>query len=342
MYTYEQIMSDLKKKIFKPVYFLMGDEAFYIDEITHYIEQNAITPDERPFNQTVLYGKDIDLGTMINTAKRFPMMANHNVVIIKEAQNLKGLEGVGKDDIDPFMLYVDKPLQSTILVINYRGKTLDKRKKIAKVLDTKAVLFESVKMRENQVGNWIIQHVKSKGFSIDIKAAELMAASIGNDLSKIANEIEKLIVSLPKGANITAKEIEDNVGISKEFNIFELQNALGKKDVYRANLIVTHLGQNPKTKSIIPMISFLYSFFTKLLTLHGLTDKSKQAIAVALGVNVFFAGDYLEAANNFPRNKCAYIIGFLRDYDAKAKGIDSPAVDDAELMRELIYKIMHI
>lgn len=335
-------MSDLKKKIYKPLYFLMGEESYFIDEITSYIEKNALPEEERSFNQTVLYGKDIDLGLLLNTARRFPMMSNYNVVIVKEAQNMRGIEGAPANEKDPFLMYAENPPASTILVINFKGKSLDKRKKIFKTLDKNAALLESKKIYENKVGAWIMNYLKSEGYSIDVKAAELMASHLGNNLSKVANEIKKLMIVLPQGTKITLKDIEDNVGISKDFNVFELQDALGKKDVYRANLIVHNMGQNPKTKSIVPMIAFLYTFFSKLLMVHSTNDKSNQALASLLGVHPFFIKDYLVAARNYSKAKCAYIIGFLREYDAKSKGIDSPPTDDSELMLELIYKILHI
>ncbi|HBO75486.1 MAG TPA: DNA polymerase III subunit delta [Marinilabiliales bacterium] len=342
MHTFEQIVGDLKKKIYKPVYYLMGEESYFIDEITNLIEKGVLPEAERSFNQTILYGKDIDLGALLNHARRFPMMSNYNVVIVKEAQNMKDIEGMAADKTDPFLMYAENPSKSTILVINLKGKSLDKRKKLFKVLDKDQVLFESVKMYDNKVGTWIINQFKEAGKTIDPKAAELMASHLGNDLSLVAREIEKLLITAPKNSPVTLKEIEDNVGISKDFNVFELQHAIGKKDVYKANLIITHMGQNPKTKSIIPMIAFLYSYFTKIIMVHSADDKSKQSLASLLGVNPFFIQDYLDAARNYPKSKCIHIISFLREYDAKSKGIDSPPVEDLELMRELIYKILHI
>ncbi len=342
MYTFDQIKADLKKKIYKPIYYLMGDEGYFIDEITSHIEKNILPEEEQSFNQTVLYGRDIELGDMLDTARKFPMMSNYNVVIVKEAQLLKGIEGVAAGQTDPFLLYVENPAPSTILVINLRDKKLDKRKKLYKALDKSACLFESKKIYENKVGAWITSVAKSKGYSIDVKAAELMATHLGNDLAKVNNELTKLLVTEPKGANITLKEIEDNIGISKDFNVFELQTAIGKKDFRKAMLIVTHMSQNPKTKSIIPLISFLYSFFTKLLLAHSTADKSNAGIAAAIGINPYFARDYMEAARNYNKSKSAYIIGILREYDAKSKGIDSPTIDDGELMKEMIFKIISL
>lgn len=342
MLTFEQITDDLKKKIYKPIYYLMGEESYFIDQITSQIEKHTLPEEEKSFNQTILYGKDIEMGDLLNTARRFPMMSNYSVVVLKEAQNLKGIEGLSAGQTDPFLLYAENPPKSTILVINLRGKTLDKRKKLYKTLDKNGIIFDSKRIYENKVGDWIIKKLKSEGFGIETKAAELMASHLGNDLSKVAQEIEKLTIALAKGSTVTLKEIEDNIGISKDFNIFELQNALGKKDIYKSNLIITHLGQNPKTKSIIPLISFLYSFFTKILMMHSSNDKSSQALASLLGVNPYFMRDYTEAARNYPKMKCIHIIGFLREYDAKSKGIDAPPIDDLELMRELVYKILHI
>lgn len=342
MLTFKQIITDLKNKIYKPIYYLMGEESYYIDEITSYIEKNVLPEDEKSFNQTTLYGKDIEMGTLLNTARRFPMMSNYNVVILKEAQNLKGIEGLSAKEVDPLLLYAENPPPSTIMVINLKGKTLAKNKKLYKTLDSSAVIMESKRIYENKVGGWIIKYLRSEGYTIDIKASELMASHLGNDLSKVAQEIKKLIISIPKGNQITLKDIEDNVGISKDFNVFELQNALGNKDIYKANLIISHLGKNPKTKSIIPLISLFYSYFTKILMMHSATDKSERALASLLGVNPYFMRDYTTAARNYSKVKCIHIIGFLREYDAKSKGINSPSIDDLDLMRELIYKILHV
>lgn len=341
MQSFEQIISDLKNKIYKPIYFLMGEESYYIDVITHYIEKNALPEEEQSFNQSVFYGKDTDLATLLSTARRFPMMSNHNVVILREGQDMKGIDGVGKGAIDPFQLYIENAPPSTILVVNYRGKSLDKRKKIYKELDKHAVLFESKKLYDNQVGQWIVKYIASKGLTIEARASELMANHIGNDLSKVVNEVGKLELILPQGTTISSKDIEEHIGISKDFNVFELQNAMGKKDVYRANLIVNHMGKNPKTKSIIPMITTLYSFFTKVFMIHYATDKNNNSIAALIGIRPFFVNDYLVASRNYDKAKCAQVIGLLRTYDAMSKGIDSPAVSDQELMREMVYKIIH-
>lgn len=342
MYTFEQIISDLNKKIYKPIYYLMGEESYYIDQITSLIEKTILPEEEKSFNQSVLYGRDIEMLDLMNASRRFPMMSNYNLVILKEAQLLKGIEGAVSGAVDPMLLYAENPPPSTILVINLRGKSLDKRKKLYKTLDKNACLFDSKKIYDNKVGGWITQYIKNKGYSIDVSAAELMASHLGNDLSKVVNEIDKLLVSNTAGSKISLKEIEDNIGISKDFNVFELQKALGQKNLGKAMLIITHMAQNPKTKSIIPIISILYSFYSKILLVHSTNDKSNAGIASAIGINPFFARDYLEAARNFSKGKAAYIIGVLREYDTKSKGIDSPSIDDGELMKEMVFKILSV
>jgi DNA polymerase-3 subunit delta len=332
-------MADLKKKIYHPVYFLMGEEPYYIDAITEYMDKNILSEADKAFNQSVLYGKDLDLGKLLNAARRFPMMANYNLVIIKEAQDLKGIDGGEPGKVDPFLMYIEKPLKSTILVINYKGKSLDKRRKIYKTIEQNGVLFESKRIYEDKVGKWIIDYLKADGRDIDPKAAELMAAHLGNDLSKVVNEVSKLVILTPKGVKITAKEVEENVGISKEFNVFELQNSIGRKDIYKTTLIVQHLGQNPKN-SIIPTIAMLFGFFTKLLMIHGAKSKDERELAPILGVNPFFVKDYLTASRNYSVQQCAEVISILREYDAYSKGIDAPAVDDMELLREMVFKII--
>jgi len=341
MFTFEQILSDLKKKIYKPIYFLTGEESYYIDEITNYIEKNTLTEEEKAFNQTILYGKETDMATLLNNARRFPMMSKYNIIIVKEGQNLKGFDGGASKDQEIFLLYAENPVPSTIMVVNYKGKTLDKRKKLYKVLDKKGVIMEAKPLYDNQIAPWITKHIKSIGYDIDAKATQLMASHLGNNLTKIIQEVNKLIINIPKGSKITVKEIEDNIGISKDFNIFELQNAIGNKDIYKANLIINHLGKNPKTKSIIPIISILYTFFTRLIIIHSTPDKSEYALKMATGIN-YFLRDYINASHKYSKIKCMHIIRFLREYDAKSKGIDSPPVDDLDLMRELIYKILHI
>ena len=339
MQTFEQIMGDIKNRKFKPVYFLMGEEPYFIDAITDYIEKNLLKEDEKAFNQTVVYGADVDLGQILNAAKRFPMMAEYNLVIVKEAQNVKGLDGASEGNADPFALYVENPLKSTVLVINYKGKKLDSRRKLAKLIDKEQVLFESKTLYDNQVGRWITDYLKGRGVSIEPNAAEIMAAHLGNKLSTIVMELDKLKLAVGENGTITTADVERNVGISKDFNVFELQNAIGARDVYRSALIAKHMGAMPK-HSIIPDIAALYGFFTKIMILHSMSGSSPAEQAAALKVNPYFMKDYQTAARSYSLRQCAQIISILREYDAYSKGIDAPPVDDADLLNEMIFRIL--
>lgn len=339
MQTFEQIMGDIKNRKFKPVYFLMGEEPYFIDAITDYIEKNLLKEDEKAFNQTVVYGADVDLGQILNAAKRFPMMAEYNLVIVKEAQNVKGLDGASEGNADPFALYVENPLKSTVLVINYKGKKIDSRRKLAKLIDKEQVLFESKTLYDNQVGRWITDYLKGRGVSIEPNAAEIMAAHLGNKLSTIVMELDKLKLAVGENGTITTADVERNVGISKDFNVFELQNALGARDVYRSALIAKHMGAMPK-HSIIPDIAALYGFFTKIMILHSMSGSSPAEQAAALKVNPYFMKDYQTAARSYSLRQCAQIISILREYDAYSKGIDAPPVDDADLLNEMIFRIL--
>ena len=354
--TYEQIITELKNKKYRPVYFLMGEEPYFIDVISDYIIDNALTPDEKEFNQAVLYGKDIDAATIVDYAKHFPMMSNYQVVIIKEAQEIRNLipGGSDKDDDDEspklktteakktsLELYIENPVPTTILVICYKYKKLDKRRAFYKALDKKGVVFESAKLYDNQVPTWINQHLRKKGFTLTPIAAQLLNDYLGNDLSRIVNELGKLVINIPAGTQITEAHIEQNIGISKDYNTFELQNALGKRDIFKANQIAIHFASNPKENPILKTIPFVYSYFSKLLLIHCQKDKSREGIARALGVSLHFAGDYLEAARNYSVEKLYNIIGLMREYDLKSKGVENDSTSQGELLRELIFKILH-
>ena len=338
MQTFEQIMADLKKGNYKPIYYLMGEEPYFIDTITDYIEKNVLRDDEKDFDQVVVYGADTDLGQIINTARQFPMLASRRVLIVKEAQNVKGIDGTS-DDKDPMTLYAANPTKSTILVINYKGKKLDSRKKLAKTLDKENVLFESKPLYDNQIGRWITDYLSARGIVIEPKAAEVMAACMGTKLSAIVMELEKLKTAVGSGNKITVADIEKNVGISKEFNPFELQNAIGARDMYRSALISKHLGAMAK-HSIIPDIAVLYGFFTKVMLTHSMRNASPAELASALKVSPFFVKDYQAAARNYSLTQCATVISILREYDAYSKGIDAPPIEDAELLREMVFKIV--
>ncbi len=331
--TYEEIISTLQKKIYHPVYFLMGEETYFIDKISDYIADNVLTDAEKGFNQTVLYGKDLEPSTIIGNARRFPMMANHQVIIIREAQNIKKIE-----ELEP---YVKNPLPSTILVINYKYKTLDKRKTFPKLIDQKGVLFESKKIYDNQLPTWISTYLKTQNYSIAPQAAAMLSEYLGTDLSKVVNELDKLIISLPAGTQITPDHIERNIGISKEFNVFELQNALGERNLLKANRIINYFGSNPSSNPMPVVISGLFSYFSKLLNYHFLDDKSQNSVAASLQVHPFFVKNYVSAAKNFNIRKLVEIVSILREYDMKSKGWGNVSASPADLQREMIYRILH-
>jgi len=331
---FNQIIESIKKKVYYPVYFLMGEEPYYIDEITNYIASNVLTNDEKEFNQTVVYGKDTDEETIISYAKRFPMMANYQVVIVKEAQNL--------DEIEKLQTYIENPLSSTILVICYKYKTIDKRKLFAKALQKKSVLFESKSLYPNQIPDWVNAYVKSQGYKINPQATQLLSENIGNDLTRITSEVKKLIINLPDSKEITLDDIERNIGISKEFNVFELQNALGKKQVLKANRIITYFVQNPKENPIVQVLIIIYGFFTKVLLYHTIINKSdKKEVAATLSVNPFFVDDYRVASQSYSIQKLTRIFSYLREADMKSKGVNMITKNDDAIFKELIYKILH-
>ena len=333
--NFEQIISDLKNKIYKPIYFLSGEEPYFIDLITKYINDNVLTDAEKSFNQTLLYGKDTEIHTVINTAKRFPMMANYQVVIVKEAQNIK--------KIDELIHYANAPLKSTILVINYKYKTLDKRKKLYKAINANSILFESKKLYDNEIPAWINSYLKNKNRTIDPNAGMLLNEYLGNDLSKIANELDKLIITLPDGEyNITTSHIERNIGISKDYNNFELHKALTQKNVLKANRIVNYFSHNQKANPFVVTISSLYHFYSKVLVYHFIKNKSdRRSVAATLKVNPYFVGDYEKTAKQYNPKKTVEIFSMLREYDLKSKGFNNVSTSQGELLKELVYKILH-
>jgi len=331
---FEGIMSDLKNRIYKPVYFLAGEEPYYIDLITDYIEEKVLPEDEKAFNQMVLYGEDTTIQSVIETSRRFPMMSNHQVIIVKEAQTIK--------KIDDLIYYLEKPLLSTILVLNYKYKVLDKRTKLYKLIESSAVYFESNKLRDYQVPPWIERYLMLKGVKTEPNASAMLTEYLGTDLHKIVNELDKLLISLPTGRQIISTElIEKNIGISKDYNNFELQKALGEKNILKANMIIHYFSQNPKDNPVNLTIASLFSYFTKVLTYHYLTDKSKNNVASVLKINPFFVKDYETAASKYNAKKTVEIISLLRTYDMKSKGFGDLSSSPGDLLKELIYKILH-
>jgi DNA polymerase III subunit delta len=332
--TLEQIIQDINNKIYQPIYFLMGEETYYIDRISDFIMNNVLSEAEKSFNEHILYGKEVTAAQIDNIARRFPMMANHQVVIVKEAQNIKKLEDL--------LFYAQNPLQSTILVINFKFKNLAKNTKLYKAIDKCGVIFQSKKLYESKVPDWVVNYLRKKQCRIDPNAAVLITENLGNDLSKIANELDKLVLSLPTGKNeITATFIERNIGISKDFNNFELQKALGQKNILKANRIVNYFANNPKNNPVNLTIISLYTYFAKVLSYYFVQDKSSRNLASVLKINPYFVGEYQIAARNYKAGKVVDIISILREYDLKSKGVDAASVPPGELLREMIFKILH-
>ena len=328
-----KIVSDIKNRNIKPIYFLMGQEPYYIDKISEFIEDNVLTEEEKGFNQMVLYGREVAIEEISDNAKRFPMMCERQVIIVKEAQDLSR-------SIEKLVSYAENPQPSTILVLCYKYKTIDKRKKLYKAIQKIGLVYESKKLYENQVADWIRRVLAGKKYKIETKATLMLVEFLGNDLSKISNELDKLMVVLPVDSVITPKDIEENIGISKDYNNFELRKAIGERNVYKSNMIINYFAQNQKANPIVVTISLLNSFFTQLLIYHSLNDKSKNNIAKALGVNPFFVSDYISAAKNYPMRKVSKVISFLRDADIKSKGVGAN-IPSGDILKELIFKIIH-
>lgn len=337
-----EIIKDLKARKFKPLYLLQGEEPYYIDQVVDYIENNVLSDGERGFNQTVLYGKDTDMATILNAAKRYPMMSDYQVIIVKEAQDLKwAKETEGSSKEAEFALnYFEKPLPSTILVLAYKYANFDKRKKIYKSISKNGVIFQSDLVRDYKLMPWIEEHIKDKGYKIAPQAAALMAEYLGTDLSKIANEVEKLCLNITKETTITTEHIQKNIGISKEYNVFELQKALATRNVLKCNQIINYFADNPKANPMVMVMANLNGYFTKILKYHYLSNKNDAA--KELGVSPYFIKDYEIAARTFNDAKTFDIIGLLREYDLKSKGLDSTGnTTDGELMKEMLFKMIH-
>lgn len=330
----KQLTADIKSRKLKPIYFLMGDEPYYIDKLSEFIEDNVLTEEERGFNQMVLYGRDVTVEDIVSNAKRYPMMADYQVIIVKEAQDLSR-------NIEKLADYAKQPQPTTILVMNYKYKTIDKRKALYKTVQKVGVVYESKKLYENQVGEWIRRVLSSKDYTISPKAAQMLVEFLGTDLSKINNELDKLQLILPKGTQITPEHIEENIGISKDYNNFELRKAIGERNVVKAHKIVNYFSENPKDNPMIVTVSLLFNFFSQLLQFHGLTDKSPRNVASALKINPYFVNEYVDAARNYPMKKVSAIVGILRDYDVKSKGVGANSVPQGDLLKEMLVRIMY-
>ena len=333
--TYEDIAKDIRNGKFAPVYLLMGEEDYYIDRISDYIVEKALDENEREFNLTILYGLETDMTDIVNNAKRYPMMSERQVVVVKEAQNLRSW--------DELSFYMQKPLVSTILVFCYKHGTLDKRKKIVTEIERKGVLFESRKLRENMLPAFISTYMKRKKMEIEDKAAELMAEYVGNDLNRLAGELDKLIIAMPKNNNrITPAEIERNIGISKDYNNFELKDALIAKDVLKANKIVKHFIDNPKNNPLQPTLAVLFRYFSNLMTAYYAPQRTDSGVAAFLELKQpWLAKEYIAGIRAYSGVKVMEIINRIRLCDARSKGIGNVSQSQGELLRELVYFILH-
>lgn len=333
--TYEEIVRNLKNRVYSPVYFLMGEEDYYIDRISDYIMDTVLSEVEKEFNLTVLYGADTDMAGVINAAKRYPMMSEHQVIVVKEAQGLKGMEDL--------VYYLQKPLLSTILVFCYKHGTLDRRKKITAEIEKAGVLFESKKLKDTQLPGFISSFLKRKKVEIEPKASEMIAEFVGTDLNRLAGELEKLIITLPPGATrITPEQIERNIGIGKDYNNFELRSALIEKDVLKANRIVKYFNDNPKNNPLQLTLAVLFNFFSNLMLAYYAPEKTEQGIAAQLGLrSPWQSREYMAAMRRYKGIKVMQIIEAIRTCDAKSKGIDNSSMSDGDLLKELVYVILH-
>ncbi|WP_040250342.1 DNA polymerase III subunit delta [Psychroserpens mesophilus] len=330
----KQIVADIKKGQIKPIYFLMGEEPYYIDAISDFIENNILSEEEKGFNQMVLYGRDVAIDDIVSNAKRYPMMAERQVVIVKEAQDLSRT-------IENLASYASNPQPTTVLVLNYKYKKIDKRKALYKAIKKQgSVVFESKKLYENQVADWIRRVLSGQNYTISPKASQMLVEFLGTDLSKINNELEKLKIILPEGTQITPEHIEVNIGISKDYNNFELRKAIGERNSVKAFKIVNYFADNPKDNPMVVTISLLFNFFSQLLHFHGLNDKNPRNVASALKINPYFVNEYISAARNFPMRKVSAVISTLREFDVKGKGVNSNAVPQGDLLKELLVKIL--
>jgi DNA polymerase III subunit delta len=332
---FKAIQAAFKKKEYAPVYFLHGDEPYYIDQITQHLEKKVLQEGEEAFNLTVLYGKECTFLQILDSARRYPMMAERQIVIIKEAQEMKDLQQLEK--------YFLQPTPTTILAIAYKYKKLDTRTKFAKALkDNKnVVFFQSAKLYENKMAGWVQDYLKNKGYELQSGVAELIVEFLGTDLSKTANELDKLSINLPKGTSITLAQIQENIGISKDYNVFELQKALGSRQIERVQRIVQYFKANPKAAPLVMIIGSLFNFFSKIYLFHAFRNLPDNDLAKKLEVNPYFLTDYRLTAKNYNKPKTEEIISLLREYDLKSKGVEQVNTSENELLRELMFKILH-
>lgn len=334
--TFDQLRTSIRKKEFQPIYFLHGKEDYFIDEITKLIETKVLTESEKAFNQTVLYGKESDHLAVVDSARRYPMMASHQVVILKEAQEMRSLKELKS--------YIEKPLDTTILLICHKHKKFNFNSKFGKALKQKAVIFESKPLYDNQVPDWISKWLKGRKLSITPPAAQLLAEYLGTDLSKLSNELEKLVLNLPEGTEVNPKHVEDNIGISKDYNVFELQRALGQGDVLKANRIVQYFASNPRKNPLPVVVGSLYNYFSKIYLYHYAKNLPETELLSILQLrSAYFLKEYRASARFFTPNRVKKAISTLRTYDLKSKGIDynSTGKQDGDLLKEMVWHLLH-
>ena len=334
-FNYEEIQESIRNGNFFPVYLFYGEEAYYNDKLTNLLIEKVLDDSERDFNQYIFYGNDTDVGNIIHACKRFPMMSERQLVVVKEAQGLKS--------IDEFVDYVKQPLNSTVLVFSFKHPKIDGRKKIFSEIAKKGIIFDSKKLYDNQIPSFITTYLSEKNVKINAKATQMLIDFIGNNLSKLINELEKLIIILPKEKPvITSELIEKNIGVSKDYNNFELQKALANKDILKANRIVFYFDQNPKNYSLQATLALLFDFFSNLMICHYESNQTESYLMSVFGYkHRVQVSDYLPALKNYKALKTMQIISLIREFDARSKGVNNYSISDGSLLKELVYKILH-
>jgi len=335
----KKILTDIKSGKYAPVYFLQGEEPYYIDVIADYIEKHALTESEKGFNQVILYGKDVTMATILTNARRFPMMAERQVVMVKEAQDIQDLNRESGSKL--LLDYLSRKVPSTVLVFCHKHKSLDRRKELGKKIDQLTVALNTKKLYDNQLPEFVQEHTTERKVSIEDQAIRALCEYVGNDLHRLANEIDKLIISLQPGEAITANHVMSQVGVSKEYNIFELQRAILQRDHVMANKIVNHFEANTKKNPAIPVVAYLFSFYSKLLAASQASDKSDRGLATELKVSPYAAKDYSTALRIFQAPKIIDIISSLKDADLKLKGVNTGSADEGQIVRELVWRMMN-
>lgn len=336
--TPDVVLKEIKAKKYKPLYFLHGDESFHIETIAEELEKRIVPESEKGFNQFVLYGKDTDVAGVLSYARRYPFMAERQLVLVKDANKLGGIEQ--KEQQARLEDYALNPLSSTVLVLCYQANA-DERKSFIKAFNTHGSVVQSKKMYDNKLPEWVSAFCQAEGVKISPKAVQMIVDNIGNDLKRLTNEIRKIMVNLKPDQGIDAEAVERFVGISKEYNVFEFQKALATRDVLKANKIAAYFSANSKDNPLAPILIILYNFYSKVLLYHASRDKSEKGIASELGINPFFVKDYAAAARSYPIGKAAMVIHCLREADSRMKGLDGVSVPEGELLKELVFKIVH-